>query len=205
MIITSNEFDSAQQLENGLKERFSDLDFTKLTYLDLGAGLPEFYSNSLHFRNKGVKVISVDANAKFCMEHKKLGYGIHNYAIVTDDRTEVVFREYPNDIQGLAFSSIADGEAEEGRYYVEYTIPSITIQNLLKENKIEAETIDIIDLDIEGGEIEIIKSLELEKLGVKGMIVENIEEDTEYYKTYTDLGYEVYARCKHNDIIIKTK
>jgi FkbM family methyltransferase len=203
MITTSSEFDSAQQLENGLKERFSELDFTKLTYLDLGAGLPEFYSNSLHFRNKGTNVISVDANAKFCMEHKKLGYDIHNYAIVTDDRTEVVFREYPNDIQGLAFSSIADGEPEAGRYYVEYTIPSITIQNLLKQNHKDVETIDIIDLDIEGGEIEIIKSLDLEGLGVKGMIVENIEGDTEYYKAYEDLGYEVYARCNHNDIIIK--
>jgi FkbM family methyltransferase len=203
MITTSSEFDSAQQLENGLKERFSELDFTKLTYLDLGAGLPEFYSNSLHFRNKGTKVISVDANAKFCMEHKKLGYDIHNYAIVTDDRTEVVFREYPNDIQGLAFSSIADGEAEKDRYSVEYTIPSITIQNLLSKHHSDNTTIDIIDLDIEGGELDIIKSLDLEGLGIKGMIVENIKEDTEYYKTYEDLGYEVYARCKHNDIIIK--
>jgi FkbM family methyltransferase len=203
MITTSSEFDSAQQLENGLKERFSELDFTKLTYLDLGAGLPEFYSNSLHFRNKGAKVISVDANEKFCEEHKSRGYHIHNYAIVTDDRTEVVFREYPNDIRGLAFSSIADGEPEAGRYYVEYTIPSITIQNLLKENHKDVDTIDIIDLDIEGGEIEIIKSLDLERLGVKGMIVENIEADVEYYKAYEELGYEVYARCNHNDIIIK--
>jgi FkbM family methyltransferase len=203
MITTNSEFDSALQLEEGLRKRYTDLDFTKLTYLDLGAGLPEFYSNSLHFRNKGVKVISVDANAKFCMEHKKLGYHINNYAIVTDDRTEVVFREYPDNIQGLSFSSIADKEPEEGRYYVEYTVPSINVQTLLSKHHSDTKVIDIIDLDIEGGEIEIIKSLDLEGLGVKGMIVENIEGDVEYYKAYEELGYEVYARCNHNDIIIK--
>jgi FkbM family methyltransferase len=200
---TDSEFDSSNYLEMGLVETYPSIKWNKLTYLDIGAGLPEFYSNSLHFRNKGAKIISVDANARFCNMHIECGYDIHNYAIVTDDRKEVTFIEYPGEIQGLAFSSISEGEPIHGYHSIKHTVNSITVNEFLKKYYSKIKKIDIIDLDIEGSELEIIQSLDLKKLGVRGMIIENLNNSEENYRVYEMMGYFVYAKCAHNDILIK--
>jgi FkbM family methyltransferase len=196
-----SEFESSNYLEMGLTEAYPTIKWDKITYLDIGAGLPEFYSNSLHFRNKGAKVISIDANPRFCQLHIEAGYDIHNYAIVTDDRKEVTFTEYPGEIEGLAFSSI--NEPIHGYYSIKHIVNSITINEFLKKYYKNIKKIDIIDLDIEGCELEIIQSLNLNKLGVKGMIVENLNNSNDNYSVYETMGYFVYAKCAHNDILIK--
>jgi FkbM family methyltransferase len=199
----ASEFESSNYLEMGLIETYPNIKWNNLTYLDIGAGLPEFYSNSLHFRNKGVKIISVDANPRFCNMHTECGYDIHNYAIVTDDRKEVSFIEYPGEIEGLAFSSIDESGPIHGLHSIKHTVNSITVNEFLKKYYSKIKKIDIIDLDIEGSELEIIQSLDLKKLGVKGMIIENLNSSEENYRVYEMLGYFVYAKCAHNDILIK--
>jgi FkbM family methyltransferase len=171
-------------------------------YLDLGAGLPEFYSNSLTFRNHLAVVISVDANPTFCQMFRDNGWIIHNYAVTIDEIDSVIFREYQTSVhKGMSFSSIAEWNSiEDGIEYSEYEVPAITLPNFLKKEYPNLKEIDVIDIDIEGRELEILDTIDLNK--VKVVIVENLGDKKENLQWYEDKGFEVYAKCGHNDIII---
>ena len=203
MILTNDEHDSGRIAIQALKEVFG-IEAKESIYLDIGAGMPEFYSNSLPFRNELGIVISIDANPRFCKEFEERGWIIHNYAVTIEETDSVTFREYPTGVhKGMSMSSIADwNEIEEGREYGEYEMRAITLPNFLKKEypNLNLKDIDVIDIDIEGRELEILNTIDLSK--VKVLIIENIGGKEENYKWYEDKGFEVYAKCHHNDILI---
>jgi FkbM family methyltransferase len=204
MITKNSEHDSGPIALKALYEVFG-VEGKDSIYLDIGAGMPEFYSNSIPFRSSLGIVISIDANPTFCEMFKENNYIIHNYAVTIDETQSVTFREYNTNIhKGLSFSSIAEWNGiEKDVEYKEYEVPAITLPNFLKKEYPNLKDIDVIDIDIEGRELEILNTIDLDR--VKVIIVENIGEKKENYQWYEDKGFEVYAKCGHNDIIIKTK
>jgi FkbM family methyltransferase len=201
MIIKNSEHDSGPMALKALTEVF-EVESKESIYLDIGAGLPEFYSNSLTFRNHLGVVISIDANPTFCEMFRDKGWIIHNYAITIDETESVTFREYQTTIhKGMSFSSIADWNGiENGLEYSEYKVDAITLPNFIKKEYPNLKEIDVIDIDIEGRELEILNTIDLNI--VKVIIVENLGDKKENLQWYEDKGFEVYAKCGHNDIII---
>jgi FkbM family methyltransferase len=201
MITKNSEHDSGAMALKALNEVFG-VDGGDSIYLDIGAGLPEFYSNSTPFRNRLGVVISIDANPRFCKLFEDKGWIIHNYAVTIDETESVTFREYHTGMHdGMSFSSIADwNEIQKDREYREYEVPAVTLSNFLKSEYPNLKEIDVIDIDIEGRELEILDTIDLDK--VKVIIIENIGEKEDNYKWYEAKGFEVYAKCAHNDIII---
>jgi FkbM family methyltransferase len=201
MIIKNSEHDSGPMALKALTEVFG-VHGKESIYLDIGAGLPEFYSNSLTFRNHLGVVISIDANPTFCEMFRDKGWIIHNYAITIDETESVTFREYQTTIhKGMSFSSIADWNGiENGLEYSEYKVDAITLPNFIKKEYPNLKEIDVIDIDIEGRELEILNTIDLNI--VKVIIVENLGDKKENLQWYEDKGFEVYAKCGHNDIII---
>lgn len=201
MIIKNSEHDSGPMALKALTEVF-EVESKESIYLDIGAGLPEFYSNSLTFRNHLGVVISIDANPTFCEMFRDKGWIIHNYAITIDETKSVTFREYQTTIhKGMSFSSIADWNGiENGLEYSEYKVDAITLPNFIKKEYPNLKEIDVIDIDIEGRELEILNTIDLNI--VKVIIVENLGDKKENLQWYEDKGFEVYAKCGHNDIII---
>jgi FkbM family methyltransferase len=201
MIETNNEHQSGEHALKALKEVFG-IEGTDSIYLDIGAGLPEFYSNSTLFRDKLGIVISIDANPRFCKLFEDRGWIIHNYAVTIEETDSVTFREYPTGIhEGMSYSSIADwNEIQKDREYKEYEVGAITLQNFLKKEYPNLKDIDIVDIDIEGRELEILNTLNLDM--VKVIIIENVGGKEENYKWYEEKEFEVWAKCGHNDIII---
>lgn len=201
MITKNSEHDSGPIALKALTEVFG-ADVKESIYLDLGAGLPEFYSNSLTFRSHLGVVISIDANPTFCQMFRDKGWIIHNYAVTIDEIDSVIFREYQTSVhKGMSFSSIAEWNSiEDGIEYSEYEVPAITLPNFLKKEYPNLKDIDVIDIDIEGRELEILNTIDLNR--VKVIIVENLGDKKENLQWYEDKGFEVYAKCGHNDIII---
>jgi FkbM family methyltransferase len=204
MITKSSEHDSGYTAAEALKEVFG-VDVGDSIYLDIGAGLPEFYSNSTPFRHGLGIVISIDANPRFCKQFEDKGWIIHNYALTIEETESVTFREYHTGMHdGMSFSSIADwNEIQTDREYREYEMGAITLPNFLKKEYPNLKEIDVIDIDIEGRELEILNTIDLNN--VKVIIIENIGGKEENYQWYKEKGFEVYAKCGHNDIITKTK
>lgn len=211
MKTTNSEFDSAALAHEALNEYFLDhVTNNQLVIVDVGAGQPVFYSNSNYFRSMNSKIISIDAMTKNVEMFKSAGLDILHYAVTeTDDLKSVIFREFPDAIEGLAGSGIASVsdslngiEPHLGRY-VEYEVPAKSLKTILKEYYPEVSYIDILDIDTEGNEIGILNGSNLEYYQPKVLIIENIYETPEFDEFYNKAGYKKYARCAHNDILVR--
>jgi FkbM family methyltransferase len=208
---TSSESDSAEIAFEALNLYFEkDIKDNQLVIVDVGAGQPSFYSNTAFFREKNSKIVSIDAMPRNVAMFKEANLDILHYAVTETDTPEtVLFREFPDAIQGLAGSTIASVsdsllgmEPHLGRA-VHYDVPAKSLNSILKEHHPEIDHIDILDIDTEGNEINILKGSNLDYYKPKVLIVENISG--EYDQFYNSLGYETYAKCAHNDILIRKK
>jgi FkbM family methyltransferase len=203
--ITNSEFDSAQLAFEALNTYFSDyIKNNQIIIVDVGAGQPEFYSNTLFFRGMNSKIISIDAMPKNVEMFKNKGFDILHYAVTeTDDLESVMFKEFPY-IQGLSCSTIMDSyESIRNPEVKYYEVPAKSLKSILKEYYPKVNHIDILDIDTEGNEVGILKGSNLEYYNPKILIIENIDTKSNGYdQFYTSIGYEKYARCAHNDILI---
>ena len=207
MKITQSEFDSTEIAYQLLVERF-DYNLGKgITFVDVGAGQPEFYSNSYKFRSLPEnKIISIDANPNNCKMFEDLGYEILQYGVVKDDTLgEMTFREFPHNIYGLSWSSLAyHNEGPSDYYQIEYQVPTLSLTSILKKHYPETNSIDILDIDTEGNELDVMDGLDFEFYNPKILIIENTNPDpTIYHRYYEKIGYEIVAKAAHNDILIK--
>jgi len=209
MKITKSEFDSSEIAYQLLVEHFDYRLERGITFVDVGAGQPEFYSNSYKFRSLPEnKIISIDANPNNCKMFEDLGYEILQYGVVKDDSLdEMTFREFPNNIAGLSWSSLAyHNEGPKSSHNIEYKVPTLSLTSILKKHYPEINSIDILDIDTEGNELDVMDGLDFEFYNPKILIIENTNEDTSiYHRYYESIGYEIVSKCAHNDILIKKK
>ena len=99
--------------------------------------------------------------------------------------------------------SLAGIEEHLGRVE-HYEVPAKSLSSILKEHYPDVDRIDILDIDTEGNETGILKGSNLDYYQPKVLIIENIYAETSGYDAfYESIGYEKYARCAHNDILIK--
>jgi FkbM family methyltransferase len=185
---------------------FSDYDF-KGTMVEVGAGPPEFYSMSKHFRDNGWRCICVEPNPKFVEQHKKLGNEIYQYACSNEDKKESSFEivnvnRWGNDIEGISTSSIK----RKYDLWDGCTIENIKVEikklDTLLEN-INVNKIDLVSIDVEGWELEVMKGFNIKKYNPKVVMLENVKYDQEYIKYMNDNSYILYEKLDYNYIFIK--
>ena len=186
--------------------------FSDLIIVDVGAGQPVHYSNTLLFRNEGCKVIAIEPIKRFCEMFISEGFEVLNYAVSEEDVGEILFREYPDRHGGLSCSGIhSDVSTKEfgDVGYVDYMVPSLSLNTILQKHHPEVTRIDVLDIDTEGMEMKILKGLDMDKYQPKVIIMENIDPTDKwippygYHEMYESIGYEVIFRCAHNDILIR--
>ena len=104
---TGSEFDSAALAWEALNGYFPQyVKDNQLVIVDVGAGQPHFYSNTAFFRNMNSQIISIDAMPRNVAMFQDAGFDILHYAVTeTDNPSTVLFREFPDAIQGLAGST----------------------------------------------------------------------------------------------------
>lgn len=213
--ISESEFESSTQALNALLEYNNNNDITQdisnVVFVDVGAGMPEFYSNSLKFRQMGFKIIAIEPIPSFCALFRDKNWDVLEYAVTKDDlQGMVLFTEmrHSNDFLGLAGSGIKghndDATNSPNKVFTEYSVKSLSLNTILKTHHPELESFDVLDVDIEGGEIEILKGFNLDKYKPKVMIIENLNPDHNgYYDYYKEINYRLMAKCAHNDILIR--
>jgi FkbM family methyltransferase len=198
--------------ENFLKKIDENISSHELVVVDVGAGPPFDYSNMKIFREMGAKVVCIDPMPSHIKMFESVGLPILQYAVIEDDSlSEVLFREFPNSgHRGLAGSTIASvSDSLKGCEPhlgdpVHYMVPAKSLTSILKQHHPEITDIDVLDIDTEGNEIGILKGLDLNYYKPKVLIIENIYVETSGYDDYyKSIGYTKYARCTHNDIVIR--
>lgn len=216
MIQTYSEFDAADLALKALLSYFNDTNQYKkeqdIVAVDVGAGQPVFYSNMTVFRNLGAKIICIEPQPRNIDLFKQEGFPVLQYAVTEDDsQSEVLFREFiKNGHQGLSMSTIASvsdlyqKKRPDEDHIIEYVVPAKSLNSILKLHHPEVNEIDVLDVDTEGNEIGILKGLDFNFYKPKVLIIENNSTEHENYDIfYSSIGYTKYAKCAHNDVLIR--
>ena len=127
-------------------------------FVDVGAGDPKKISNSYFFEKLGWDVLCIDGDQRQVEKLKKERKNVV-HAVVYDS-TPVYFKESTLDL------SRVHEERESGCIQVE----AKTLESILKENRIKK--IDILSIDVEGAELNVLRSFDLKKHSPEILIVE---------------------------------
>lgn len=137
--------------ENIIKESYG-------VFVDVGAGDPKKLSNSYFFEKLGWDVLCIDADHRQIEKLKKERKNV--VGAVVYDSTPAYFKE-----ERLDLSRICKTNEDKSTRIV-----TKTLENILKENSIGK--IDILSIDVEGSEINVLKSFDIRKHSPEVMIIE---------------------------------
>ncbi len=183
---------------------FSNFEDKKIM-VEVGAGPPDFFSMSKHFRESGWRCICVEPNPKFITQHQQRGHEIYQYACA-DFEKETIFNiietDWNDHDNGISYSAI-DLKYPLNHHHLRKQIPVkvIKLDTLLEELKIE--NINFLSVDTEGWELEVMNGFNIEKYNPEIVLLENylyLESYVEYMKSK---NYELDNKIEYNYIFKK--
>ncbi len=138
-------------------------------FIDIGAAHPEKFSNSLHFEEKGWNVICIEPQQEFYQLLKEKRKTVLQAAIRNFDGTTDFF---VREDKYLSSSNISvEGVVNK------ISVLSYKLSTILKMYFINK--VDILSIDVEGGEMEILESINFKDTKIEILIVE-----------FNTIGYE---------------
>lgn len=187
---------------------FPDLTHTGII-VEVGAGPPEFLSNSKFFRDHGWRSICVEPNPKFVKQHKDVGSEVYQYACSNKEGTSEFVINYNNDHwycenhDGVSFSALEiryDNVPEHNTQEL-ISVETIKLNTLLE--KLSVNKVDILSIDTEGWELDVMEGFDHIKYDPKVIILENFEYKDSYEKFMNSRGYIKHSQLDYNEIYIK--
>lgn len=82
-------------------------------------------------------------------------------------------------------------------------VPSMTLNHVLEQSGVDH--IDYLSLDTEGGELDILKSIDYSRFPINCITVENKYEDKEIRHFLSSIGYRKVTRLKIDDVFVFKK
>ncbi len=197
---------------------FSQLGITKPTYLDVGANEPKFISNTYRFYESGSTGVLIEPNPylfrKLC--DQRIDDIVLNVGIGLSEIDEADFYLFPDSANGLSTFS-----KKEAMHWQEVGMKGVgkiqfneIIKIRLKPINVILETYfldgspNILSIDVEGLDLEILKSLDFQKFRPEVICVETLKydgnqrgfKDNEILDFMLSQNYEVYADTWVNTI-----
>ena len=186
-----------------------------ISYLDIGANSPVVGSNTYSFYLKKCKGVCVEPDLQLYEKivAKRPNDTVLNIAVGINNQKEGVFYRFPEPYTGWNTFSKEEALQKQNQTGIKFNddkvISFININDLIE--KYFDTCPDFISIDVEGLDIEIIKSLNFEKFKPAVFCVETMEfnnlklgRKNEEVKNYlAEKGYIVYADTYINTIFVK--
>ena len=180
-------------------------------YVDVGAHHPKRFSNTYFFYKQGWRGVNIDAMPDSMLLFKKTRPRDINIEKPVSDRKQVLTYYAFNEPALNGFSKEISAE-RDGRndYYLEFTkdIETSTLEEILDSNLPENQTIDFLSIDVEGLDLEVLKSNNFNRHRPKVILVEVLGskfcdiEEGEIAKLLMKHNYAVYAKTIFTVIFI---
>jgi FkbM family methyltransferase len=204
-----------------LSHLFAQIGIRRPTYLDIGANEPRYISNTYYFYLRGSKGVLIEPNPYL---YKKLKRArprdvVLNTGIGLNEVMEADFFLFPNYANGL--STFSEKEARHwqeigmrglGKIPLEKVIKMrLTKVNSIVEKYFKDRTPNLISLDVEGLDLDILRSFDFERYKPEVFCVETLayDENQQGYKLTAIIdfmlskGYEIYADTRVNTIFCR--
>jgi len=152
-------------------------------YVDVGCNRPVKGNNTFRFYLQGWHGINIDGNDKLIQKYKRLRKkDINLTAIVSNENKDVVF--YVSDTDKVSTISPLQKEMNKGKwdYVKEITMASITLEAILDKHLPKEQKIDFLNIDVEGHDLEVILSLNIDKYRPDVICIEASDFSIEHYQ-----------------------
>jgi len=167
-------------------------------FVDVGCNTPVRYSNTFDLYLNGWRGLNIDANGSLVAECKRVRkQDVCIQAAVSDSEREVTFHK----ARDHAVSTIDETRLVEWKKHFEFsdedreTVMTKTLSSILDKNWTQGEELDLLTVDVEGHDLQVLKSLDLAKYRPKIIVVEMHDfegiVDSPIYKYLTVNGYSL--------------
>ena len=200
-------------LDEQLRNYFPDPNFKGVIF-DVGAFEPIRISNSYHFEMNGWDSYCFEANTDGIPLLKQYRKNVFNYAISNENKAETTFHVVVLDWHGgnwtASYSAIEISKLykvvfgwDESRKVKQIKVPQKTLTTVIEEEIPNVKSIDIMSLDIEGGELDCLKGLDLIRYDPKVILLENATPWDKSIQEYLEsFGYTLDCQHEYNQFFI---
>lgn len=199
-----------------IKFLFYQLKIMEPTYLDIGANHPVIGNNTYYFYSRGHNGVCVEPDPYYTdiLKKHRSRDTILNIGITHDNRTEGNLFIFPHPYSGWNTFSEGDAELRQKESGVQVkkaiTIQMKNINEVLKDNFEKCP--NLISIDVEGMDLQILKTVDFEKYKPEVICVETItfstnneESDIPEIEIFLrSKGYFSYANTHINTIFCRT-
>lgn len=191
------------------------LQINRPTYLDIGANNPKGGSNTYLFYLKGCYGVCVEPDINLYNKIRAVRPNDRNInaGVGNGELKEAVFYYFPQPYTGWNTFSREEALLKQEKSGVQFKndkiIPFISINTIIQENFEDCP--DLVSIDVEGLDLEILKSLDFDKYKPAVFCVETMEfnsknmgrKNEQIIRFMAEKGYVVYADTYINSIFAR--
>ena len=180
----------------------------KGVFFDIGAYESISLSNSYHFEMNKWDVHCFEANIFLIDELKSKRKNVYNYAISYENKDMVEF----NVVKGIwgggslmAGVSAINLDPDYMRTFshkikeiIKIQVPQKTLNSIIETELSYITEIDVISIDVEGGELNVLKGIDLNKYKPKILVIENIFNKPDIYDYLKQFNYILDKHIDYN-------
>lgn len=201
------EFQQGKYVDQTIREYFPNYDY-KGVFFDVGAYQPIKISNSYHFEKNGWDVHCFEANTILIDNLKSLRKNVYNYAICNENKDNIEFNVVYTYGNGQEHSAGISSIELDNNYMntfgssitkmLKVSVPQKTLNTIIDDEISYIEKIDIMSIDVEGGELKVLQGLDINKYKPTLMCIENVFNNNNIYNYLKEFDYVLDKQIDYN-------
>jgi FkbM family methyltransferase len=175
-------------------------------YIDVGCHNPRRFSNTALLYKNGWNGINIDASVKSLKLFNVFRKRDKNICALISEKREKLKYYYFDDsaLNGILSSSKVNSLKDVGYKVInEEFINTQRLDDILVSCKVTNKTIDLLDIDVEGYDFQVLKSIDLNLFNVKVILIETGENENSIIKYLSSFNYNIYKKIDRNIFFIK--
>ena len=207
------EFIQSRYVDQVLREYFPDYSY-KGVFFDIGAYEPINISNSYHFEKNGWDTYCFEANTDRIEELKEHRKNVYNFAISDSNKDDISFNVVYSIWGGGSFTAGLSAIDIDPQYLQKFrggikemkkiVVHQRTLDTIIDENigSEKIKQIDILSVDVEGGELSVLKGLNFEKYKPKILCIENVFNNNNIQDYLCKMNYKLDKQIEYNQFYV---
>jgi FkbM family methyltransferase len=195
---------SQNEEEQVLRDFFSDIN--NGFYVDVGCHHPRRFSNTALFYKNGWNGINIDASQKNLKLFNVFRKRDKNINALISEKPEKLKYYYFDDsaLNGILSFSKVDYLKDLGYKVInEEFINTQRLDDILVTCNVPDKKIDLLDIDVEGYDFQVLKSIDLNLFYVKVILIETGENENAIIEYLSNYNYNIYKKIDRNVFFLK--
>ena len=175
-------------------------------YIDVGCHHPKRFSNTAKLYKDGWNGINIDANfknIKLFEFFRKRDYNIR--ALVSETNTVLNYYYFNDSALNGCLTKPRVESLKRDNYKVINTEKILTkrLDEIISECGVNINQIDLLDIDVEGHDLQVLKSINLNLYDVRVILIETGDQENQIIEYLLQYNYHLYKRVDRNRFFLK--